>query len=112
MKKRTRIASLVAAVAMTVSALPMAALPALAIQTTGTEGDVNYGDANLDGKVDLTDAIVLNKYLAKLITASEQAVKNMNVYLDENVDENDTTYLMKFVLNMEGYQNLPIIPKA
>ena len=34
MKKRTRIASLVAAVAMTVSALPMAALPALAIQTT------------------------------------------------------------------------------
>ena len=38
MKKRTRIASLVAAVAMTVSALPMAALPALAIQTT-TEGD-------------------------------------------------------------------------
>ena len=29
MKKRTRIASLVAAVAMTVSALPMAALPAL-----------------------------------------------------------------------------------
>lgn len=80
--------------------------------TTGTEDDVNYGDANLDGKVDLTDAIVLNKYLAKLITASEQAVKNMNVYLDENVDENDTTYLMKFVLNMEGYQNLPIIPEA
>ena len=40
MKKRTRIASLVAAVAMTVSALPMAALPALAIQTT-TEG--NHG---------------------------------------------------------------------
>ncbi|MCI7423483.1 MAG: hypothetical protein MSA57_09740, partial [Ruminococcus sp.] len=40
MKKRTRIASLVAAVAMTVSALPMAALPALAIQTTddGTHG--------------------------------------------------------------------------
>ena len=34
MKKRTRIASLVAAVAMTVSALPMAALPALAVQTT------------------------------------------------------------------------------
>ncbi len=80
--------------------------------TTGTEDDVNYGDANLDGKVDLTDAIVLNKYLAKLITPSEQAVKNMNVYLDENVDESDTTYLMKFVLNMEGYQNLPIIPEA
>ena len=40
MKKRTRIASLVAAVAMTVSALPMAALPALAIQTT-SEG--NHG---------------------------------------------------------------------
>lgn len=77
--------------------------------TTGSEDEANYGDANLDGKVDLTDAVILNKYLAGLVTASEQAVKNMNVYLDDNVDEKDTTYLMRFVLNMEGYQNLPFL---
>lgn len=77
--------------------------------TTGSEDEANYGDANLDGKVDLTDAVTLNKYLAGLVTASEQAVKNMNVYLDDNVDEKDTTYLMRFVLNMEGYQNLPFL---
>lgn len=79
--------------------------------TTGSEDEANYGDANLDGKVDLTDAVILNKYLAGLVTASEQAVKNMNVYLDDNVDEKDTTYLMRFVLNMEGYQNLPFLPE-
>lgn len=79
--------------------------------TTGSEDEANYGDANLDGKVDLTDAVTLNKYLAGLVTASEQAVKNMNVYLDDNVDEKDTTYLMKFILNMEGYQNLPFLPE-
>ena len=77
--------------------------------TTGSEDEANYGDANLDGKVDLTDSVILNKYLAGLVTASEQAVKNMNVYLDDNVDEKDTTYLMRFVLNMEGYQNLPFL---
>lgn len=77
--------------------------------TTGSEDEANYGDANLDGKVDLTDAVILNKYLAGLVTASEQAIKNMNVYLDDNVDEKDTTYLMRFVLNMEGYQNLPFL---
>lgn len=79
--------------------------------TTGSEDEANYGDANLDGKVDLTDAVTLNKYLAGLVTASEQAIKNMNVYLDDNVDEKDTTYLMKFILNMEGYQNLPFLPE-
>ena len=79
--------------------------------TTGSEDEANYGDANLDGKVDLTDAVTLNKYLAGLVTASEQAVKNKNVYLDDNVDETDTTYLMKFILNMEGYQNLPFLPE-
>ena len=79
--------------------------------TTGSEDEANYGDANLDGKVDLTDAVILNTYLAGLVTASEQAVKNMNVYLDDNVDEKDTTYLMRFVLNMEGYQNLPFLPE-
>lgn len=40
MKKRTRIASLVAAAAMTVSALPMAALPALAVEA-GDHGCIN-----------------------------------------------------------------------
>ena len=80
--------------------------------TTESESDINYGDANLDGKVDLTDAITLNKYLAGVLTASDQAVKNMNVYLDSNVDDKDTTYLMKFILNVDGYQDLPITPEA
>ena len=40
MKKRTRIASLVAAAAMTVSALPMTALPALAVEA-GDHGCIN-----------------------------------------------------------------------
>lgn len=76
--------------------------------TTEEEGAVNYGDANLDGVVDLLDAITLNKYLAGVITPSDQAMKNMNVYkpADTGVDEDDTTTLMKFVLN--DIEELPV----
>lgn len=76
--------------------------------TTEEEGAVNYGDANLDGVVDLLDAITLNKYLAGVITPSDQAKKNMNVYkpADTDVDEDDTTTLMKFVLN--DIEELPV----
>ncbi|MCI5844813.1 MAG: hypothetical protein MRZ94_03440, partial [Oscillospiraceae bacterium] len=52
MKKRTRIASLVAAAAMTVSALPMTALPALAVEA-GDHGCINglqYHIVTAEGK--------------------------------------------------------------
>ena len=56
---------------------------------------------------------MLNKYLAGVVQLSDQALRNANCDQSaddiNNVGEKDTTVLVKFILNMEGYQNLPFI---
>ena len=73
----------------------------------------NIGDVNLDGVVDILDAVMLNKYLAGVVQLSDQALRNANCDQSaddiNNVGEKDTTALVRFVLNMDGYQNLPFI---
>ena len=75
--------------------------------TTDADTDTNYGDVNLDGKVDLVDAITINKYLAGQITLSEQATKNADVNADGSLGDGDSTILMQFVLMM--IPNLPYV---
>ena len=72
--------------------------------------DILYGDVDLDGTVSLTDAILLNKYLAGMVVLSDAALANANCYLDKdsNLNEDDTTYLMRFVLR--AINDLPYIP--
>ena len=84
--------------------------------TTTTSGSVlpgtNVGDVNLDGKVDLLDAIYLNKYLAQLITLTPGATANANCDQEdgtETIDDKDTSALMKFVLGNEDIKNLPYV---
>ena len=73
----------------------------------------NIGDVNLDGVVDILDAVMLNKYLAGVVQLSDQAYRN--AHCDQSADdinnegEKDTTALVRFVLTMDGYQNLPFI---
>ena len=73
----------------------------------------NIGDVNLDGVVDILDAVMLNKYLAGVVQLSDQAYRNANCDQSaddiNNVGEKDTTALVRFVLNMDGYQDLPHI---
>ena len=78
--------------------------------TTGGESEALYGDVNMDGKVDLTDAVMLNKYQAGLVVLTDAQKANANCDISdgtENITENDTSALMRFVLMMEGYENLP-----
>lgn len=66
----------------------------------------------MDGVVDLLDAIMLNKYLAGYVTFTEQQLTNANCDQTdgtENIDDDDTTALMQFLLAIEGYENLPFI---
>ena len=77
------------------------------VTTTSTLENINYGDVNLDGKVDLVDAITINKYLAGQITLSEQATKNADVNADGSLGDGDSTILMQFVLMM--IPNLPYV---
>ena len=58
----------------------------------------------------MRDAVYLNKHLATLVTLTDIQLKNADVYANGNVTEDDTTYLMQFVLNM--ITDLPVPPKA
>ena len=105
----------------TASGETTAATTAASGATTTTAGSTtavdpnadNIGDVNLDGVVDILDAVMLNKYLAGVVQLSDQAYRNANCDQSaddiNNVGEKDTTALVRFVLNMEGYQNLPHI---
>ena len=77
------------------------------VTTTSTLENINYGDVNLDGVVDLADSIVLNKYLAQVLTLSDMALKNADVNTDQNLTEKDTTILMRFILQDKDYPELP-----
>ena len=84
--------------------------------TVTTDSDTSSenicGDTTMDGKVDLVDAVLLNKFLAGTVTFTDQQVTNANCDQTDGTDtvgEEDTTALIRFVLNMEGYQTLPHI---
>ena len=83
------------------------ATTATTVTTTDTLENINYGDVNLDGVVDLTDSITLNKYLGQVLTLSDVALKNADVNMDQNLTERDTTILMRFILQDQEYLELP-----
>ena len=76
--------------------------PSTTTTTTTTKPvyDNIYGDINLDGVVDLTDAIMLNKQLAGVIIFTSAQQKNADCYRDGSIDDKDTTALMQFVISL------------
>ena len=69
-----------------------------ATTTTTTTTISFYGDVNLDGKVDILDAVYLNRYLATLIQFSDVQIANADCYQDGVLDDQDTTALMQFII--------------
>ena len=78
------------------------------ITTTTNTAIPSYGDVNLDGKVDIVDAIFLNKYLATLIQFSDAQVANADCYQDGVLNDQDTTALMQFIILL--IDDLPVQP--
>jgi len=71
------------------------------IVTVEPGNDDLIGDVNVDGKVDLTDAICMNKYLAGQMELGEQAMRNANCNQADGtptVDEADGNALINFVI--------------
>lgn len=69
--------------------------------TTNSHQDALIGDINVDGKVDLTDAIRLNKHLANLIILDGQALINANCDQADataTIDDKDAAALINFVI--------------
>ena len=78
------------------------------VTTTTTTTISSYGDVNLDGKVDIVDAIFLNKYLATLIQFSDAQVANADCYQDGVLNDQDTPALMQFIILL--IDDLPVQP--
>ena len=78
------------------------------ITTTTNTAIPSYGDVNLDGKVDIVDAIFLNKYLATLIQFSDAQMANADCYQDGVLNDQDTTALMQFIILL--IDDLPVQP--
>lgn len=63
----------------------------------------SVGDVNEDGVVNLMDAIALNKYLAGMISLTDNQLVAANCNTADgtsNINEDDVTSLMRFVINL------------
>lgn len=74
-------------------------------QTTPTEtsphkGDFLLGDVNRDGKLNIRDATLIQKYLAKMVTFDEEQMIIADITLDKKVNIKDATYIQKKIANI------------
>lgn len=72
--------------------------------TAGTTVSINpkafYGDVNLDSRVDITDAVLLNKIAAGQVKPNDQQALNADVNASGDLDSNDAIILLKFLVHL------------
>lgn len=67
-----------------------------------------WGDVNVDGKVDVADAVNLNKYLVGSAKVTEQGLLNADCYNDKKVNSSDTLIILKLLVMTYTQKDLPI----
>lgn len=65
-----------------------------------------YGDVNLDGKVDISDAVLLNKAASGMVTLNDQAAKNADCNDNSELGADDAVVLLQFLVHVEN--SLPV----
>ena len=65
-----------------------------------------YGDVNLDGKVDISDAVLLNKAASGVVTLNDQAAKNADCNDNSELGADDAVVLLQFLVHVEN--TLPV----
>ena len=71
-----------------------------AVTTVSTPDGVLLGDVNLDGEVDLSDAVLLNKAVAGAVTLNEQATLNADCNKGVGITADDSMSLLKFLVHL------------
>lgn len=67
---------------------------------SGESGLTLYGDVNLDSRVDITDAVLLNKAVAGAVELESQQQKNADCDASGDLSSNDSVILMKFLVSL------------
>lgn len=62
--------------------------------------DILYGDTNLDGRVDITDAVLLNKAAAGAVTLNDRAAANADCNGNNELGNDDALILLKFLVHL------------
>ncbi len=83
--------------------------PSTAPITTDPESYL-YGDADLNGQVNIKDATLVQKYASKQATLTDKALMQANVTGDEAVNVRDATSIQKKAANM--IQSFPVEAKS
>ena len=68
--------------------------------TAPDTGSVLYGDVNLDGKVDISDAVLTNKAVASVVMLNKQQYQNADCDASGEINADDATLLMKFLVHI------------
>ncbi len=90
--KTKRFLSILIAVIMAFSVVPV---------VSAEEGRVLLGDVNLDGKVNIRDVTLLQKYVANIVELSETQLRAIDANGDKNLNIKDATSLQKFIAGVE-----------
>ena len=62
--------------------------------------NVLYGDVNCDGKVEISDAVLLNKKAAGAVDLNEQASLNADCDANNEINSSDALVLLKFLVSL------------
>ncbi|MDY3258666.1 MAG: right-handed parallel beta-helix repeat-containing protein [Ruminococcus callidus] len=79
--------------------------------TSSEVANLRYGDVNLDEKISVADAVLLNKYLVNSATLTEQSLANADCYKNGTPDANDTLTILKVIVGTYTESDLPILPE-
>lgn len=75
-------------------------------ETTTTKSTIQvdpsllYGDVNLDGNIDLADAVLLNKSVAGVVELNDTAKANADCFADGVIGSDDSMTLLKFLVHL------------
>ena len=58
------------------------------------------GDINLDGRVDIIDAVLLNKFCSDSVTLNDNAIANADCDGDGDITGNDAVIMMRFLVHL------------
>ncbi|MBO4878430.1 MAG: hypothetical protein J5501_10520 [Ruminococcus sp.] len=88
------------------------AAPETTTVPVSTEPSTKPGDVNMDGMVDISDSVLLNKYLndPENNPLSEQAQENADVYKDGRLTASDSETIVKYISSI--VKELPVDPEA
>ncbi|MBR2086496.1 MAG: dockerin type I repeat-containing protein, partial [Oscillospiraceae bacterium] len=67
-----------------------------------------YGDANLDGKVDIMDAILVNKTLVGVGKMEDAGRKNCDINADGTFDSDDGLNVLKLAFEILKQSDCPV----